>query len=307
MIQVLQAIPDGCAIQIDDQVLVNLPHFKGYTDAFYLVDGKSIHPGQHLLKKDALIEIATSDKKEIVEYKNSQGQVLTKEEYNKIIYDNREKYIDDYDEPEYPDLDIEYACKKELLKLKEYEPVYNTIPGEKRKFEYELISVVEDTNSKYIQNFLCFSEGRYINGKMYKLNELGVMQDAAELYCNSNNLKWSNEHRDTIKFFKVNNDYAFYSSDLNGATNISYHKTLKEAQERESAVRNRIITLLKVKTKNVTGIDSVTANKIYEEVQASYKTSFNINETKTNSIYLSTVRKSLKNAIQMLETYITEQ
>jgi hypothetical protein len=308
MIQVFQNIPEGCAIQFDEQVLVNLPILKS-AGCFYLIDGNSINrvSGQILLKKDALIEIATSDKKEVLEYKNPEGQIITKEDYHKIIYDNQGKYIDDYDEPEYPDLDTEYACKKELLKLKEYEPVYTITPGEKRKFEYEIISVVEDTQSKYIDNFLCYSEGRYVNGKLYKLNELKVLQDTAQEYCDSQNLKWSNDHRDTIKFFKINGEYVFYSSDVKDFVNVSYHKTLKEAQERETTIRTRAVTILNAKTKEVSDIDSITANKIYKALEDSYNTTFNINETKSNSTYLSMVRKNLKNAIQMVETYINEQ
>lgn len=267
----LANLPENSAVLIGDQVLVCLPQPKN--QHFYEVDGiplrnTSFTPAQVLINKDSVIELVGSKKQEVVRYQCGE-KFLSVEDYNDLIYENKTKYGDgtSYGEVNYPDLDTEFKCRKELERLQKYTPFYNTIKGTRTKVEYNIIGDVEETGSNFITNALSLGKGKFQNGNFYKVDLYGITNNVLSDFCKNNNYNNSNSIRDTLRYCKVNGEYVF-SDNTRGVNLLDCRcaTDLKSAKKIEDDHRLYIEKILTLKFKIVPKLDVITANSACHSV-----------------------------------------
>jgi len=308
-------LPEKTGILLGDQILVSLPAAKANTH--YEVDGVKPtlkysygYPQQIIIQKDSVIEIVENDKKVITRYQKD-DEILSLEEYNHISFENYGKYYDDdEDELAYPDLDTEFQCRKELEKLKEFNPVYDIIVGERKVFEYAIVGSAEKTGSKFIHNPLAFGKGTFTNANFYKVDLYGITCDELVDYCKKNNLTYKNEHKDTVKFACIdhaNGKYVIYDLPKGlYADDCRYTTTLEEAKQTEEDQRVLIRKILDAKLKIVKTIDATSANEILGIINYALSYLSTVRPMKSSEASFDSGLKKVNEAKEKILTYIHE-
>lgn len=314
---IITNLPEKSAILLGDQILVSLPHAKANTH--YEIDGVKPtlnysygYGHQIIIQKDSVIEIVENDKKVISGYQKEDGDYLSFDEYQSIHFENWGKYYDNDDDCElnYPDLDTEFQCRKELEKLKEFNPIYDVIVGERKVFEYTIVGSAEKTGSKFIHNPLAFGQGTFTNANFYKIDLYGITCDELVNYCKKNNLTYKNEHKDTVKFACIDHDngkYVIYDLPKGLYVNdCRYTTTLEEAKQLEEDQRVLIRKILDSKLKIVKTIDSTSANEILGLINNALSNFSTVSPMKTSRSNFEYGLKKVNEAKEKLLTYIHE-
>ena len=167
--------------------------------------------------------------------------------------ENHHKYEDEDGDVMYPSLEVEYECKKNLLKLKNCTCIYEDIPNELTDVTLKCVGTACDTGSKYIETALQYGESGFTNSNFFKVDLSGIFSNTVLKFIRDNDLSvgFSNDHRDTVRYAKYNGNYLFSSSDIYADKGkVCYFNTLKEAVDKEQTVRKDTLSLLNIQIFN---------------------------------------------------------
>ena len=227
------------AVKVDDKLCVQL------AGGVYLVDGTPFlvtsFSEQHILNINVQVEKKVVIQPQITHYKNSDGLIISIEDYYTMIDNKFGKYYcedDDGDNYVFPDLDTEYNYKKFLAE--------HTAMWSEETYEYKPVDIAikgewVDTGSDFIET--PYSQGGVtFGGGVYKVLTSNVAWDEFRKQCNKYNLTYDG---DDLRFVKVDNGYIFASRFDHVPyikSNIAFTltKSLDDAHKYEEDVRTTV-------------------------------------------------------------------
>lgn len=174
---------------------------------------------------------------------------LTVEEYESNL-DSLQGIDDGFGNKEYESLEEEFRCRKLLLELQEYEPLYVTPPEEFTLLELVCVGVAEDTNSDYIATALSYGKGRFGNSGFYKLDLTKLVNATVFNFMNEKGLTSEfslGGSGESCEFAKFKGNYLHIK--LNGSKKGSYRifTNLSEALEVQNSTKDEVIKFLNIK------------------------------------------------------------
>lgn len=240
-ITMLNSLKDKQAIYIDDQVWVTLP-----SGNYLLANGNTLSGGynsKHLLSKECLpIQLINKKPKQALSVMYEDGTVMDYHDWTNAISKVNSPYYDEDDERvTYPSLEVEFECRKELVRLRDIkETIYSEEEITYSPVELEIVGDVQDTGSEYIQNILAFDGKTYYNGTLYKVDSTKVVMDATIKFLTDNDLlqhMQNDSGRNYVRFMKVKGNYIF--GDFHG-TEQGATKGFKSLEESKKFVEDKI-------------------------------------------------------------------
>lgn len=193
---------------------------------------------QIMLSEPPEVFSVSSARKELLHYKDSDGNIHTKVEVHSVY----NKWQDEEGNYCYPDLDTEFEHRKELEVVRGYESVYKEHPAVLTPVETRCIGDVVDTGSRYIENALAYGAAGFSNGNLCKVNLSGIVADELILFVNDHNLndKYENSSHSNVHYAKIGGQYVMTNIPEASEKKYWFSKTLEDARNKESELRRSV-------------------------------------------------------------------
>lgn len=176
--------------------------------------------------------------KELSHYLDSEGNIYTEDEVQEVF----NKYQGDDGDYYYPNLDTEFAHRKELEVVRNYERIYNEYPEVLTPVEVRCVGDVVDTGSRFIENALSYGAAGFSNGNLYKLDFSGITADELSRFVKENDLndKYKPSSHSNVHYAQIEDKYVMTNLPYSRQDKWGFAKTLQEAQEKEASVRKQV-------------------------------------------------------------------
>lgn len=268
--KIFNGLRDNQAVFFNGRYVVQLPR-----GVFLDSSGNTLSSGQ-VVVEDLNIQKETKEPSRIVKYIFSDGTEKFPEDYIAVI-NEMEQYEDDWGEPNYPSIEVEFDIRKRLQEFQDAEKVYSEPVVRHENIDIDVIGSAEDTGSDFIET--PFQHGCVTwnaSTGIYKLLTTQVSLDqwrkeASEntehAFDNAKGIGGGNKGK--LEFAKIDNKYVFThlqnKTFINRGNTAEIFSTLKAAQEREKEIR-QIVSQEVAKHTNTGKPDDKTLGEIIQDV-----------------------------------------
>ena len=257
-------LPDNKAIKMGEVFIVKLTTIYGFNN--FEVSGVRVKGGLHTLPNLDNIYSVKAASKQLSHYMLGEEVISVAERNAKSphIY-----YDDDYEEYQFDSLEHEYEIKKEWERIKDAIPIYDETPEELIPVEIEVAGSMVDTGSEFISTPYQYGKtffDAHTQG-IFSINLGSVAMDEVNtIKCEYPSVKIDNSNHSHLTYLQVDGGYVFGSSVhdnyITGKNCVRVVTTLKEAQESEKAVRQKVRSRLMMKIKPISA-DAVLVSDLY--------------------------------------------
>mgnify|MGYP001106915424 CR=1 FL=1 len=243
--KIFDVLDHGCAVKTKTGYIVGLKTGR------YILNGVEVvvpYNGDQVWVDDVSnIKVILTSPAPFLHYKDADGNVVTKEQFQAAA-DERSQYYDDATEEYiYPDIETEFDIRKRTDHLiTGLTAVYGESERIVEDVEVVVIGVWEDTGSAYIETPYQLGRTTFNQNSVYKVHTGRIARDAV--------ISWHEANKDmvgeltgldsssNIRFVKVGGKYMTnYLEKYNWCDKpsaASYHNTLEDAKNEEYSVRS---------------------------------------------------------------------
>jgi hypothetical protein len=288
----IDLLKENEAVVSGNTMIVHLPH------GMYKICDRVVSIGwnnnQVAVNRDEVIYKHTPPRVKVVGYTYEDGKTISFEDAQVT----RSLYC--YDgEYEYPDLDTEFAHRKQLLELEKATAVTEQTDEVLTPLEFTIVGEVIDTGSKYIETAISYGAARFssYDDSFYRLDVTQLLGDTIKQFATDNNLRFDNSNSG-YRFCKI--DGASVSTPewenllKEGASRVL--PTLEEAKKVEQGFRSKMLNHLRGKYIKST-LDEATRAEIYSDLESILRRLGEL-EVKQKSVYAF---RNLKTAVSNLK------
>jgi hypothetical protein len=184
--------------------------------------------------------------KEVVKYVRDDGEEMSVEDF-KAAHAKRDEYYDAYeDEYEYPSIEVEFECRKELAALRLFEPVYRNLGVEKTKIVPDVVGSLEDTGHPCIETPIIFGSVSWSGRGIYKCDLSGAAakkyKELASFYADK--ARFENATHSNIRYAKVDGDYLFPDRSPFSEKNVIYTDSLGDAKTKINEAEEEVMRVV---------------------------------------------------------------
>ena len=245
-------------------------------------------------------------------YTTPEGEHKTVDQYNNILSTYKTNYEVEDGDVEYPDLETEFMCRKELTKISEWKRHYTDEEVKWVPVQIDIVGEYQDTGSKFIETPISIGSVEHRRGQgFYKVLSSLVAHDQYKKletqYKDSTHTFHNEIIRKYLDFAKVNEEMIFYNKYpwcKEGV--VSFFPTLIEAQEHESEIRSAVTATIK---DGVTPcvLDMITARSVLGDIRRALDSVRSIEPKQKSRQDKIICMKKLTGLIESLDQYISSE
>lgn len=277
----------------------------------YTIDNNRVsisrHNEQHLCEDITSITREVVVTGEISHYRFNDTDVSVDEvaKLSAAITIAQDKYYDEgSDDYYYPDIDTEFAIKKQQETLSRHVPVRlpNTIKHE--PVVVTVIGSMEDTGSKFITTPFSIGKTTFSNGGVYRIAASEIaMDEFLKVKADFPSARFDLPTHSNLRFAQVNNTYLFNESDLGAEKDqVRVVSTLVEATNMEAAIRANVRDTITRKLLPVTITpDIITSYNVITELEAISRLVAKIDTKSRTVVEYNLAIKTVKKLIEKLK------
>lgn len=311
----MQFLKDNEAVQIGEDVFVG--KYPQYT-TLLINDGVAVEGSF----QRGLITFSSEDSfkrvikgKRVIDYYVHENASMSSEQYHKIMFDNKHKYWDDdVEEWVYPDLETEYECKKKVLELEMFRPVYKEEPDTYEDYQFKVIGHSVDTGSKFILQPYSVGKAVWEHGRAaFQILASEIAKDEVnKAVSDHHKCKFDIPNHGNIEFVKLDGEYVFTKANkdyISRGNSTRYTDTLEDAKKVEQSIRADVRKHINVviAKKYPKGVDEVTVQQLMQVLSAARNSHSNVEpKQKSSGSYRNTSSK-LSEMYTMLENCLLEE
>lgn len=252
------------------------------------------HSSQVTVNRDEVIYNYTPPRTKVLSYTYDDGRTISYDDAQKIR--SLFRYDDEY---EYPDLDAEFAHRKQLLELEKATAVTEQSDEVLTPVEITIVCELIDTGSKYIETAISYGGARFHSheNSFYRVDVTQLLGDTIKQFATDNNLRFDNSNSG-YRFCKIEGAFVSTPELENLLKEGSYRvfPTLEEAKKAEQSYRGKLLTHLRGKYIKST-FDEVTRAELYSDLESILRRLSEL-EVKQKSVYAFT---NLKTSVRNLK------
>ena len=205
----IDKMPIHTAVKVGSKYVVQL--HAAYHTKYSVCD---VIVGSSQVVVDSLDDVKkiVPESKYLIEYKHkNSGEVMSPDAYSSIRNERNTYFDDDADEYIYPSLDVEFAIRKKLSLLEEYEPVYGTTPETKTNVDITLIGTSEYTGSDFIKSAINYGVASFnsSDGLFMIENKYHIVRDEVLKLIKEYDVTYVLPDHSGLRFLKVRDKYVF--------------------------------------------------------------------------------------------------
>lgn len=229
------------AVQFGDKYIVCLSTWSDKST--HCVNGVDTPASQVVVDDLTSIFKLVKPSPELTHYVDESGDVVSVEKYTEMMTaftgEHNKYYDEDVDDYIYPDLDTEYMVKKLKEPLSKLKHVFKEFPVEQRQVEIDVVGVLEDTGSQFIETSVQFGKTSWQGGAgAYKVGASNgiVIDEIRKIKDESDDLDIPTHSG--LRYVKLNGKYIFSSESLTHMPH-KYFTSLEDAKEFEQSLRKQ--------------------------------------------------------------------
>lgn len=242
--KIFNGLKEKQAVFFNGKYVVQLPRGK------FLDSSGNYLPGGQAVVEDLDIQKEIDSPAKVQKYIFADGTEKTPEDYKAIIKEI-EQYEDEWGEPIYPSIEVEFDIRKRLQEFQTAEKVYYKPPIYYEPVEIEVIGSAEDTGSSFIETPFRHGEVTWKpKTGVYKLYTTAVSLDQWEKEKARNsehsfhNKGLGEKKYGKLEFARIDNSFVFTSirnmSFVSREGAVEIFTSLDEAKTREEEVRRLV-------------------------------------------------------------------
>jgi hypothetical protein len=246
--------------------------------------------------------------KEVVKYVRDDGEEMSVEDF-KAAHAKRDEYYDaDEDEYEYPSIEVEFECRKELEALRLFKPLYRHLGVEKTKITPDVVGSLEDTGHPCIETPVVFGSSKWRGSGVYRCN----LSEAARKKYNelaskySSKARFENSSHSNIRYATLDGSYAFSDRSPFTEKNVVYKNSLSEAKK-EIEWAEREVERIIVGTMEPSKLDSLSAGEFLRMIESLERQASGLSVKQRSSTSRSGMLTSISNIKKFLIAAIDNQ
>ena len=229
-------------------------------DGDYLINGTEFSvtysTGQIIVEDISKIERVQKIPGKVLGYKTTKDGLyaeLTVEQMLHMSDELDEKFAQYYDDVEeefdFPDIDTEYAYKKQQEIIRSYSQVRSEATKELAKVEIEVVGNAVDTGSPFIVSAYSVGATSFSNGGVFRVDLSGVAaHEFEQLKSKYSSDKFTNATHTNIRYAQINGSYIFTDEDFGVRDNVYRVTTsLEEAKNLGNKVRGVVRNKVRIK------------------------------------------------------------
>ena len=183
--------------------------------------------------------------KEVLHYTHPTKGIMSVDEYNERFKGNFSDFMDEYGDVEYPDIDTEYNCKKEIAKLLEFTAVHKDLPSTWEPVGVDVIGHLDNTGSEFIVTPAKIGKTSHRESEgWYKVEVSYIAVDEYKKIYKEESKHMENPCNvvNKLKNMKVKDKTPFYNARWGNANVVVVLDDLDMAKATEASVRRQVRT-----------------------------------------------------------------